>query len=223
MAEPEIAPPSGWYVSGPKTIRRARMELDLDATPPPACLLPLGYRFAPWDREHLAEAAAMEHRAYRGGIDAQVFPKSLGSADLCERHLTEVLASEDFAAPLSMLVMLGPRVVGHLQASQSLELALCREGVEPGCALTTTAFVCDIAVDPDHQGGLGRALLREHLARCIDAGIKRTSLWVTSENRRASALYASIGFQETEYALSRLLEESSSYFFGSVAPSGSSR
>ncbi len=54
-----------------------------------------------------------------------------------------------------------------------------------------------VAVDPDHQGrGLGRQVMTALIAAARDAGIEVLTLDFRGDNRRAAALYESLGFRQ---------------------------
>ena len=55
-----------------------------------------------------------------------------------------------------------------------------------------------IGVDPSQHGrGLGRGLVVAGVAHLTAAGLRRILLWTESDNTRARALYASLGFEVT--------------------------
>ncbi|MGF1465270.1 MAG: GNAT family N-acetyltransferase [Sandaracinaceae bacterium] len=80
---------------------------------------------------------------------------------------------------------IGDRIVGSATLRQ-LRPTLCRH-----------VGVVSLGVHPRFQrAGVGRALMRALIAHARQAGLERLELYVRSDNRRARALYASLGFAE---------------------------
>jgi ribosomal protein S18 acetylase RimI-like enzyme len=82
----------------------------------------------------------------------------------------------------SLLLMKEDRVCGDVMAAQT--------GLQD-------AFIANLAIDPAHRGGTGRALLLTCLWSYKDAGFRQVGLAVTFDNRRAFRLYESLGFRVT--------------------------
>ncbi|MEU9957982.1 GNAT family N-acetyltransferase [Streptomyces sp. NPDC050982] len=71
----------------------------------------------------------------------------------------------------------------------------CHGPYRDGEVRTEEAELYAIYVDPDRLArGVGRALLRESLARCTAAGHGRMLLWVLQENASARRFYEKAGF-----------------------------
>lgn len=71
----------------------------------------------------------------------------------------------------------------------------CHGPYREGEVRTAEAELYAIYVDPDRlASGVGRALLRESVARCTAAGHGRMLLWVLRENASARRFYEKAGF-----------------------------
>jgi ribosomal protein S18 acetylase RimI-like enzyme len=160
---------------------RAAMRLSLaELREQPA--LPAGYKIIPWDEGRLAEVANVDHRAYAGTIDGLLYRGYFSTPEGCARMWRECIAGRfgRFDAARSLLLVKEDRVCGDIM-----------------CAQTTLqdAFIANLAVDPAHRGGTGRALLLTCLRSYQEAGFRQVSLAVTLDNRRALRLYESLGFR----------------------------
>jgi ribosomal protein S18 acetylase RimI-like enzyme len=133
-----------------------------------------------------AEAITDVHIASLGAAYAGLFPATeLARVDARDRagrwrdHLAEgtsttLLAEED------------GRLVGFV------DFGLCRDDDVPPSAV---GEVMSVYVRPDAWGrGLGRALMREALARLHGGGLAETVLWVMEANRQAVGFYEHLGF-----------------------------
>jgi ribosomal protein S18 acetylase RimI-like enzyme len=162
---------------------RAAMRLSLaELRERPA--LPPGYKIVPWDEARLADVAAVDHRAYAGTIDGLLYRGYFATPEGCARMWRECIAGRfgRFDAARSLLLLQDGQVRGDVMAAQT--------GLQD-------AFIANLAVDPAHQGGTGRALLLTCLWSYKDAGFRQVGLAVTFDNRRAFHLYQSLGFRVT--------------------------
>ncbi len=146
--------------------------------------LPEGYVVLPWDESRLLEVAAVDYRAYQGTVDGQLYQGYFSSVEGCARMWREGFGGR----------------FGRFDPDRTLLLA--RDGTVCGDILVAQtgpqeAFVGNLAVDPAHQGGTGKALLLTCLWNYRRAGFARVSLAVTYENHRAFALYEKVGFRVT--------------------------
>lgn len=160
---------------------RAAMRLSLaDLREQPT--LPEGYHIVPWDESRLREVAAVDHRAYRGTIDGLLYERYFSSVEGCLRMWQESVGGRfgQFDPARTLLLMRDEVVCGDVMASVTR---------------TDEAFIGNLAVDPGHRGGTGRALLLTCLWMYRQAGFQRVSLAVTFDNRRAFRIYESLGFR----------------------------
>ena len=136
----------------------------------------------------------------------------------CAALLGSLFAQEAEFQPDSVLQMQGLlRIVGDPARGQVL---VAREGVEGHEVLgmvsllwsvstalgAPVAWLEDLVVAEDRRGqGLGKALLRAAIAFAQAQGVRRITLLTDGDNRRAQALYASLGFQASGMLPMRLL------------------
>ncbi|MHA5052904.1 GNAT family N-acetyltransferase [Streptomyces sp. SD15] len=108
----------------------------------------------------------------------------------------DALSVEQDAARRRMLFT--PRgAVVNLVAERAGEVVgwACHGPYRDGEVHTEDAELYAIYVHPDRVGdGVGRALLRESVGRCGDAGHERMLLWVLRENAGARRFYEQAGF-----------------------------
>jgi len=159
---------------------RAGMSLDLRLLQERPHLPP-GYELVSWDAHRLWEVACMDHRAYAGTLDARLYWQYFSTPEGCERMWREAIAGKfgRFDPERTLLLLHQGRICGDIMAS----IRTPREG-----------FIGNLAVEPQHRGGTGTALLLECLWRYREAGFDRVSLAVTLENERAYHLYSRLGF-----------------------------
>lgn len=159
---------------------RAGMTLDLARLREPA-LLPPGYEIVRWDPARLKEVAWVDHVAYRGTLDAQLYEQYFSTPAGCELMWREALDGKfgAFDSQRSLLLLREGRVCGDIMAS----IRNPQEG-----------FIGNLAVTPEHRGGTGRSLLLTCLWAFRDAGFQRVSLAVTLDNVHAFRLYSRLGF-----------------------------
>jgi len=159
---------------------RASMTVDLGRLPPRR-LLPEQYRIVEWQPHRRRDVALVDHRAFRGTLDARLYREYFSTPQGCERMWREAIEGKfgRFDPFRTLLLLHEGRVCGDVMVS-------ARHGRE--------AFIGNLAVVPEHQGRTGSALLLECLWRCREAGYERVSLAVTEENRRAYSLYERVGF-----------------------------
>jgi ribosomal protein S18 acetylase RimI-like enzyme len=162
---------------------RAAMRLPLEELRDPP-RLPSGYTVLPWDDARLAEVAGVDHRAYAGTVDGLLYRSYFSTPDGCARMWRECIAGRfgRFDAERSLLLVTDGVVCGDVMVSKLGPVEV---------------FIGNLAVDPAHQGGTGRALLLSCLWKCRAAGYQQASLAVTYENQRAFRLYESLGFRVT--------------------------
>lgn len=159
---------------------RAGMTLDLSRLREPA-RLPPGYEIISWDSSRLKEVAWVDHIAYRGTLDAQLYGQYFSTPAGCELMWREAIDGKfgAFDAQRTLLLLRDGRVCGDIMAS----IRNPQEG-----------FIGNLAVAPEHRGGTGRSLLLTCLWAFRDAGFQRVSLAVTLDNVRAFRLYTRLGF-----------------------------
>jgi len=160
--------------------RRFRMEIDLRNTQLADPSLPDGFRFLPWDPDHLDRHAEVKVQSFRDEIDSQVFP-CLGELSGCRDLMREISNQHGFRAQTTWLIAGPSSDAGTIQGlahSQTLG-AIQNVGVVPEC----------------RSQGLGRSLVLKSLAGFRAAGLQRVYLEVTAENQPAVALYDSVGFR----------------------------
>lgn len=159
---------------------RAAMALDLSRLPEPPDLPP-GYQIIPWDPARLKEVAWVDHIAYHGTLDAQLYSQYFSTPAGCELMWREALEGKfgAFDPERSLLLLHNGKVCGDVMAS----IRNPQEG-----------FIGNLAVLPEHRGGTGRTLLLNSLWRFRKAGFQRVSLAVTLDNVPAFRLYSRLGF-----------------------------
>jgi ribosomal protein S18 acetylase RimI-like enzyme len=159
---------------------RAGMCLDLQQlTERPR--LPPGYLLLNWDDARLPEVARVDHAAYRNSVDACLYRHYLSSPAGCERMWREAMSGRfgEFDRRRTLLLAYEEQVCGDVMASTR------------GLA---DAFIGNLAVLPEHRGGIGKSLLLECLWRYREAGFQRVGLAVTLANEPAVRLYRNLGF-----------------------------
>lgn len=164
---------------GLRYFRRYRMELPLADGWPPAAL-PDGYAAVPWADDRLDAHAAVKFRAFRGEIDAEVFP-SLASEVGCRHLMTAIRERSGFLAGATWLIAHAGEPCGTIQG--------LRDKFGHGA-------IQNVGVLPDHRGrGLARALVALALRGFHAAGLRTAALEVTTANAAAVRLYRAIGFR----------------------------
>lgn len=166
--------------------KRYKMEFDLKRSEIPACELPDGFRWEPWDAVVCDEHAMVKFRSFQNTVDAEVFP-SFREYQGCKMLMQSISQRMDFLPAATWLAVsemnsiVGPVPVGTIQ------------GVTP---TTTVGAIQNLGVVPEFRGfGLGTALLVQSLVGFRDAGLKRVTLSVTSRNQKALMLYHRLGFR----------------------------
>jgi len=159
---------------------RAGMTLDLRGLSERPSLPPQ-YQLVEWDALRLPEVAEVDYAAYEGSLDARLYWRYFSSPGGCERMWREAIGGKfgRFDPRRTLLLLHEGRVCGDVMASMRTP---------------HDAFIGNLAVLPEHRGGVGRALLLSCLWRYRSAGFQRVSLAVTLENQRALRLYNSLGF-----------------------------
>lgn len=159
---------------------RAGMTLDLSQLREPRSLPP-GYEIVEWDPARLQEVAWVDHIAYRGTLDAQLYWQYFSTPAGCEMMWREAISGKfgKFDTQRSFLLLRDGRVCGDIMAS----IRNPQEG-----------FIGNLAVVPEHRGGTGKSLLLSCLWAFREAGFQRVSLAVTLDNVAAFRLYSRLGF-----------------------------
>ncbi|MFF7186709.1 GNAT family N-acetyltransferase [Streptomyces sp. NPDC008222] len=164
-------------------LRNRGMEKRLGDTPPP---LPAGSRSRPMTEAEFGAWRAQESEHYartwseRGVPGAEAYAKA--RRDL-EQLLPQGMRTENMT--FSVLEHEGTRV-------GVLWLAVRQD----------KAFVYDVEADEAHRGhGHGRALMLLAEAQALTAGRRVLGLNVFAGNTPAESLYASLGYETTQYAL----------------------
>jgi ribosomal protein S18 acetylase RimI-like enzyme len=145
-------------------------------------VLPDGYTLAPFDPARLDQIAVVDWQAYRGTVDAALywryFRSPLGTRRLWDEALRGRFGA--FDPERTRLLLHEDRLCGDVLCAVRTR----REG-----------FIGNLAVLPEHRGGLGRALLLSALWAHREAGFEHVSLAVTLANERALHLYTTLGFR----------------------------
>jgi ribosomal protein S18 acetylase RimI-like enzyme len=172
--------------------KRFAMEINLagrDLTPTP---VPAGYRFISWQASLLDAFSQTKYLAFRGEIDANVFP-CFSEFDGCRRLMTEIVRKPGFLPQTTWLVF-------RLPAGQNRpEYCGTVQGIRDGRGM---GAIQNLGVVPEHRNiGLGTSLLLRSLGGFCQAGIDRVCLEVTAENHGAVRFYRRLGFvtQKTVY------------------------
>lgn len=144
--------------------------------------LPDGYSLAPFEPARLDQLAEVDWQAYRGTVDAALywryFRSPLGTRRLWDEALRGRFGA--FDADRTRMLLYEDRLCGDVLCAVRAR----REG-----------FIGNLAVLPEHRGGIGRALLLSALWAYRDAGFEHVSLAVTLANARAHHLYMTMGFR----------------------------
>ena len=160
---------------------RAGMTLDLSRLQERP-RLPLGYEIVPWDGMRLREVALADHEAYLGTVDAHLYWQYFSTPAGCERMWREAISGRfgGFSPEHTRLLMHEGHICGNVMSS---------------LRSPSDGFIGNLSVVPEHRGGTGTALLLEALWSFKNAGVRRVSLAVTLDNRRAYHLYERLGFE----------------------------
>jgi ribosomal protein S18 acetylase RimI-like enzyme len=159
--------------------KRFRMELDLRHPRPPAELSP-GFYWLPWAESLLDVHAEVKFLAFRGEMDARVFP-SLADRAGCRELMTAIRDRVGFCAAATWLVAGREGCVGTVQG-------IIDEQGHGG--------IQNLGVMSAYRGkGLGKALLLKALAGFVAAGLRRAFLEVTARNEPAVRMYRQLGFR----------------------------
>ena len=162
--------------------KRLRMEIDLEASIPPASL-PGRFVWVPWEESLLADHAEVKYQSFRGEIDAYVFP-CLGDRYGCQRLMREIRRKPGFLPSATWLIACPEGYVGTVQGVMDYG---------------PIGAIQNLGVIPAYRGiGLGRALVHRALAGFQFAGLRRAYLEVTAENNAAVGLYRSLGFRRAK-------------------------
>lgn len=166
--------------------KRYRMEFDLKRSAVPACDLPDGFRWEPWDVVSCDEHAMVKFRSFHETIDAEVFP-AFRAFTGCRMLMQSLSERNDFLPASTWLIIsemnaiVGPVAVGTIQGIRSTQWV---------------GAIQNLGVVPEFRGfGLGTALLAKSLDGFREAGLKRVTLHVTAKNQAALKLYQRVGFK----------------------------
>lgn len=159
--------------------KRFRMELDLRHPRPPA-ELPAGFYWLPWAEPLREVHAEVKYLAFRGEMDALVFP-SLADRLGCRELMGAIRERPGFCPAATWLVAGGDGCVGTVQG-------VIDESGHGG--------IQNLGVMAAYRGkGLGKALLLKALAGFVAAGARRAFLEVTARNESAVRMYRELGFR----------------------------
>jgi ribosomal protein S18 acetylase RimI-like enzyme len=159
--------------------KRYRMELDL-RHPRPAAELPPGYYWLPWSESLLEVHAEVKYLAFRGEMDALVFP-SLADRPGCRELMNAIRDRVGFCPAATWLVAGRDGCVGTVQG-------IVDEQGHGG--------IQNLGVMAAYRGkGIGRALLLKALVGFVAAGLRRAFLEVTARNESAVRMYRQLGFR----------------------------
>lgn len=170
------------------TYERERMTLRLDSNAPPdQPPLPSGYRFCRVVKFPVGIIASVDFRAFEASPDRGLVADTL-SED--ERILNELMRGS-----LGVFVADGsPGVVSEEGGGEDLMGFILSLELTPGRAL-----IADVAVAPEvRRKGIGYALLHRALRGLLARGVHEATLWVTTANVGARALYERCGFITTQ-------------------------
>lgn len=164
--------------------KRYRMDAELSVRRLPPSL-PTGYRLVAWNDALIDVHARTKFRAFRGEIDANVFP-CLGDLEGCRRLMREIRGKSGFLPDATWLVAWG-RSPEELQWCGTIQGVSDRNGV---------GMIQNVGIVPGHRGrGLGSVLIQQALLGFRQYGLRRASLEVTAANTDAIRLYQRLGFR----------------------------
>lgn len=161
------------------------MLLDLDAAGGLRPVLDSGFVIEPWSDRRQEAAAQLIARAYRAHIDSQINDQYMSPAG-ARRFLSNIIQYPG---------------CGSFFPAGSFLLSSRDSGDVLGLSLSSliafdTGHITQLCLDPALRGrGLGYELLRRSLCALAEACCRRTSLTVTTANRKAIELYERMGFR----------------------------
>jgi GNAT superfamily N-acetyltransferase len=159
--------------------KRFRMEIDLNALPPPDSLAE-GYSWQAWDDALIDTHAGVKALCFAEEIDSVVFP-CLSNLDGCTHLMREIRRKQGFLPDATWLIAHGSTICATVQGVRD------RSGL---------GAIQNLGVIPAYRGkGLGRALLLKALYGFWRAGLGRAQLEVTAQNDAAVRLYRRVGFR----------------------------
>lgn len=167
-------------MTGLTYFKRYRMEMDLRGSLPPLAELPEGYFFIPWDDGLISRHAEVKFQAFRGELDADVFP-SLCTIEGCVKLMETIRHRPGFLPGATWLLAHGIDYCGTIQGLRDA---------------SGWGAIQNVGIVTDHRGrGLGRLLLLKALYGFKSAGVAKAVLEVTARNHGALQLYRRVGFQ----------------------------
>ncbi|MEX0718615.1 MAG: N-acetyltransferase [Planctomycetaceae bacterium] len=176
---------------------RYRMELRIADRRVPEPELPEGYFWLPWHPALFERHARVKLASFVGAVDSRVFP-NLRNIEGCRRLMRGIVDNEFFSPQATWLLGFDdgfgrPRDCGTIQ----------------GLAFSGgVGTIQNVGVVPEHRGhGLGRALIFQTLRGFQMARLRTARLEVTADNRRAVALYQSLGFRLVQTSFKEVEEK----------------
>jgi len=161
--------------------KRFRMEADLPGAGDTA--LPPGFGWLPWVPDLLELHSHALCASFHGEIDTRVFA-SLGDAEGCRGLMRSIVSRGEFLPQATWLLVCEGDPCGTVQGIRE------RRGV---------GAIQNLGIVARYRGnGLGGLLLQKAMRGFHQAGLRRVSLEVTSENDRAVRLYKRLGFRRVK-------------------------
>ena len=170
-----------------RSFERERMVLRLDSSSPPEQPpLPPGLRFVHASRFPAGILASVDFRAFEASPDRGLVAENITED---ERILSELVGGS-----LGVFVPDGsPGVIRETGGGEELIGFVLSVELAPGRAL-----IADVALLPEFRGQrVSIALLHRALRGLLARGIREVTLWVTTANLPARALYSRAGFVST--------------------------
>ena len=176
----------GWLRRDAVMFERCRLVMVLGVLPLPVLPAPAGYQVVRWGDDHQAAVEALAADVRNGSIDEVAAPDLYGNhaAELLRRWRSSTASRGQAWSDTASLVALDRRgrVVGYV-------------------ALTIddqNAQIIDLGVHPAHRRrGLARLLTVRSLAACMQLGVVRVNLGLTTRNP-ARLLCSQLGFQPAD-------------------------
>ncbi len=169
--------------------KRYRMQIETESLSSPLPSVPEFIQILPWRDELVRSHAKVKFEAFRNEIDATVFP-CLGQAEGCLKLMNDIRRRSNFVPEATLLA-----TIRDDRNGANLPIGTI-QGLRPN---VVEGAIQNIGIIPEYRGrGIGRLLLQFAVNGFAQAGCKRVSLEVTTQNTAAIAMYASCGFRQVE-------------------------
>ncbi len=175
-----------WLRRDAVLFERCRLVLTLGVLPLPVLPAPAGYQVVRWDDRHQAAVETLAAEVRNGTVDEVAAP------ELCGGHAAEVLRRWRGTTASR----------GQAWSDAASLVALDRRGNVVGYVALTiddqNAQIIDLGIQASHRRrGLARLLAVRSLAACMELGVVRVSLGLTTRNP-VRLLCTQLGFQPTD-------------------------